>query len=137
MDNYCTAEMDCVYSERTLISGNTITASRSPNGVPGSYGWCLQIDQPKALMVTGMICTTDGQQSVFVDTYPCSQCAITSSAFNADFGGQGITGPWALFHGATNGEDLGNLIGALTISGITETTFQSEWVELCPSCKLQ
>jgi hypothetical protein len=137
MDSYCTAAMDCVYSERTVISGNTMTVSKAPNGVAGSYGWCLQIDQPKALQVTGMTCTTDGQQSVFVDTYPCVQCSISSSAFNADFGGQGITGPAALFHSATGNANLGNRISEVTISGIPPTSFQHEWVQVCASCSLK
>jgi hypothetical protein len=137
MDNYCVSPMPCVFSSRTQISNNTLNVSVSPNGVPGSYGWCLQIDEPRALSVTAMDCVTDGAQSVFVDTYPCVACSISSSVFNADFGGQGISGPAALFKSTSGKATAGNSINAVTVSGITAAQFQSEWVPLCGSCILQ
>jgi hypothetical protein len=137
MDNYCTPQMPCIYSTWTFISGNTLNVSRSPNGVPGSYGWCLQIDDAKELKVEGMNCTTDGAESVFVDTYPCVGCTISTSSFNADFGGQGISGPAALFENSSGTEGPSNSIKAITLTGITTSTFQSEWEPLCSNCLLQ
>jgi hypothetical protein len=137
MDNYCVSPMPCIFSSRTVISNNTLNVSVAPNGVPGSYGWCLQIDEPRGLSVTGMNCTTDGTQSVFVDTYPCVACSIGTSVFNADFGGQGIVGPSAFFASASGKAATGNSISAVTVSGITAETFQAEWAPLCGNCILQ
>jgi hypothetical protein len=98
----------------------------------------LQIDDAKDLKVEGMTCTTDGTQSVFVDTYPCVNCTVSTSSFNADFGGQGISGPAALFQNSSGTETPGNnSISAITLSGITSSTFQSEWEPLCSNCILQ
>ena len=134
MDNHCTPSMNCAYSSGTLISNNTLNVSVAPDGVPGSYGWCVQIDDSHELTITGMTCTTDGQQSIFVDTYPCVGCSVTGSSFNADFAGQSIAGPSALFHTDSGPNNLGNTLGTVKISGITATAFQSEWARLCPTC---
>jgi hypothetical protein len=133
MDNYCTVNDPCVYSARTLVSGNLVNVSTSPNGVPGSYGWCVQIDIAQDLTVNRMNCNTDGTQSLFVDTAPCTSCAVSNSIFNADFGGQGIIGPSALFQGT--GSD--NVISNVAVSGITQAAFQSEWLPYCSNCTLR
>jgi hypothetical protein len=133
MDNYCTPEDPCVYSARTLISSNTVTVSTTPNGVPGSYGWCVQIDVALDLTVNRMNCTTDGTQSLFVDTAPCTSCAVNNSIFNADFGGQGLVGPSAFFQGA----GISNSISNVTVSGITEAAFLAQWLPFCLNCILK
>jgi hypothetical protein len=133
MDNYCTVADACVYSARTLVSGNSVNVSIAPNGVPGSYGWCVQIDIAQELTVNRMNCTTNGAQSLFVDTAPCTSCAVANSSFNADFGGQGIVGPAAFFQGA----GANNSISNVAVSGITPAAFQSEWLPYCSNCTLK
>jgi len=132
MDSYCTPADPCVTSARTLIENDTLNVSRSPNGVPGSYGWCIQLDVAQDLTVKGMDCTTDNTQSVFVDTAPCNYCNIVSSTFNADFGGQGISGPASLFQGS--GSE--NHLGSVDVSGITQAVFTEEWLPYCSTCIL-
>jgi len=131
IDNYCPSAPPCVYSARTLASNNTVNVSTSPNGVPGSYGWCVQIDQSVDLSVVKMTCKTNNIQSLFVDSAPCLGCYVANSYFNADFGGQGLVGPSALVAGQ------GSIISAITISGITEAAFLSEWVPYCSNCILK
>ena len=80
----------------------------------------------------GMDCTTDNTQSVFVDTAPCNYCNIVSSTFNADFGGQGISGPASLFQGS--GSE--NHLGSVDVSGITQAVFTEEWLPYCSTCIL-
>ena len=133
IDSNCTTSDPCVYSARTLIAGNNITVSTAPNGVSPSYGWCVQIDQARELTIKRMNCYTDGPQSVFVDTAPCTNCVVSTSSVNANFAGQGIVGPSALFQGAGKSNYLGNV----DVSGITPSQFLSEWAPICLTCLLK
>ena len=133
LDNYCPSAPPCVYSTRTMVSGNTVTVSTSPNGVPPSYGWCVQIDEAQDLSIYKMTCTTNGANSLFVDTAPCTSCSVSTSSFNADFGGQGVIGPAALLQGV----GATNVITNVMVSGITTAAFQLEWLPLCPTCILK
>ncbi len=137
LDSFCTQSMPCVYSSRVSIVENSLNVSRTPNGIAGSYGWCGQLDGAHGLNWAGNTCTTDGTQSIFINSWPCVGCSFSNSTFNADFGAQGIVGPSGLFNGAWCVGTCGNSINTLTFTGISPAAFQSEWVSVCSKCVLK
>jgi hypothetical protein len=133
LDSNCPSVPPCVYSARSLLAGNLVNVSVAPNGVAGSYGWCVQIDEAQDLILYRMSCTTDGMQSLFVDTAPCTACSVDFASFNADFAGQGIIGPAAFFQGAGDNNTINNV----AVSGITQSAFNLEWLPYCSTCVLK